>query len=206
MVKRLIKNKSAISIILVSVVGIILLNFLGGDTLANSDKKDGGSAILYNKSVENMKTADFTFAELSSQKPEGGSVEYVIADSKTCSRRCSQRCSTTCTTTRGCSSRCKSYTEGCSGTVEPENKRVKSSNEKQALATIPRKPTAVVDTKELQMLLTIAGYDIKVSGNIDSNTLSALHDFQKRNNLPQASSADSKLWKTLCLDLVDAVD
>lgn len=39
----------------------------------------------------------------------------LAATSKTCSQRCSTTCSASCTTTRGCSSNCKSQTDGCSG-------------------------------------------------------------------------------------------
>ena len=84
-------------------------------------------ASLYEKSISNMQAPDqsldmvFPIENFEEDWRLAISTDGmpIIAASKTCSKRCSTTCSKSCTTTRGCSRLCKSYTEGCGGTMSP---------------------------------------------------------------------------------------
>jgi hypothetical protein len=85
-----------------------------------AQSKNSTQADIYTKSIENMSKPDISFSD-AKKAVSNSDLAYAsmnMATSKTCSQRCSKTCSVSCTTTRGCSSRCKTYTEGCSGTSE----------------------------------------------------------------------------------------
>ncbi len=72
---------------------------------------------LYARSVKQMAAADDAPNPSLLGSANAGHFVLVAAKSKTCSKRCSTRCSKSCTTTRGCSTRCKSQTDGCGGSI-----------------------------------------------------------------------------------------
>ena len=165
---------------------------------------------IYRASVENLGRPDMTFADI-----EGASDEpwtpVQVATSKTCSQRCSKSCSTTCTTTRGCSSTCKTYTQGCQsgGTTQPDRtapagetgRAVYTGSERSlasGLSIIPRSLQKSFTVADVEMLLTIAGYNVSLDGQQGQDSYAAISDFQQRNGMAVTGIADAELWKKLC--------
>lgn len=195
------------------IVGLVLLLFYSGVTepsrrpsQVQATKDESSFLKIYTKSVENLSQPDLSFAELPVDRPRENVGQLVLATSTTCSRRCSQRCSQGCTTTRGCSTRCKTYTEGCTGTGGTDNTQTSRVNRDSIpVGSIPRVRVDIGNTYHLQMLLRVAGYDLTLSGTLDEQTYAAIIDFQKRNGLSETGVPDSNLWRTLCLALANAV-
>lgn len=195
-----------IGFILLGVIGSGFFQANGQSSQTETKLNDNAFSEIYAKSLKNLSQPDMTFGELSLDRPRGNVGELVFASSTTCSRRCSQRCSQGCTTTRGCSTRCKSYTEGCTGPGSSDNTQTsRAKQDSIPLGSIPRARIDLGNTLHLQMLLRVAGYDLSLTGTLDDKTYAAVVDFQKRNNLPVTGVADASLWKSLCLAIADAV-
>lgn len=164
---------------------------------------------LYKRSIENMGRPDAQARDVASS---GGSATAVLAaatSSRTCSQRCSKSCSVSCTTTRGCSSRCKAYTDGCGGAPTPErNSNVVSPTSKPASTTL--EPTlaskATFTMRDLQMMLIIVGYDIAVDGELGATTQASIEHFQKAKSMAVTGEPSSDLWKGLCIEALSLAD
>lgn len=175
--------------------------------LAQTDKDTDQSLFerIYTNSVSNLSKPDQTFTDITASPPEKPPVLYA-AQSKTCSTRCSKTCSNSCTTTRGCSSNCKSYTDGCGGSSTPPKEEPVSGGSSTAsqaslvgtTSTIPRASTDRFSTRDVQFLLMIAGYSLVPDGDMNSGTQDAIIAYQQQNGLTATGIADDALWQSLC--------
>lgn len=180
---------------------------LGSPAYAQTDTASGTNLYdrIYTNSVTNLSKPDQTFIDITADPPEKPPVLYA-AQSKTCSKRCSTTCSKSCTTTRGCSSNCKSYTDGCGGSSTPPKAQPESGSSSGAsraslvstAVTIPRSSSDKFSTRDVQFLLMIAGYSLIPDGEMNSPTQDAIIAYQERNGLPATGIADNTLWQSLC--------
>ena len=184
------------------VAGAMLLNL--ESSVANASKS--GAPVpgtpyseIYRGSLLNLTQSQDLYMSLEELR-ESSEVPVYAAASKTCSRTCSKKCSNSCTTTRGCSSRCKTYTEGCSGGGStPGGGGSSPAGLVSEGYFIPRSADHAIGIQDFQRLLIIAGYEVKDSGKMDENTKSAISDFQSKNSLPTTGAIDCTTWHTLCL-------
>lgn len=170
-----------------------------------NDSDGGLFERIYTNSVSNLSKPDQTFIDITADPPEKPPVLYA-AQSKTCSKRCSTTCSKSCTTTRGCSSNCKSYTDGCGGASTPPKEEPVSGGSSTASQTslvgttsaIPRSSSDKFSTRDVQFLLMIAGYSLIPDGDMNSGTQDAIIAYQQQNGLTATGIADDALWQSLC--------
>lgn len=99
------------------VILVLVFGGVAGNLLATQNPYEA----LYLKSISQMGEPDELV--LAERDPRGSTKQPILlAASKTCSQRCSTRCSVSCTTTKGCSTSCKTMTDGCGGPVDTPDK------------------------------------------------------------------------------------
>jgi Putative peptidoglycan binding domain len=157
-----------------------------GEAVKQTPQHEDPFLAVYQQSVSRMSQPDTSFEAI--PMDESARTEALpVATSKTCSQRCSTTCSVSCTTTRGCSTRCKAQTEGCSGGQSPE----------KATGAPFSPPTTDQTTFNVQRALVFAGYHLCADGQMNAPTRTALADFQERKTLTVTSAVDPSTWAAL---------
>lgn len=182
---------------------MVALSFTSNKAVASKSGNIGSTTPypdICRGSLLNLESSQQLYMSLDELK-ESTDLPVYATSSTTCSRRCSQRCSQTCTTTRGCSSRCKTYTEGCSGAGTPEDPDARRTGFEPAFKGLPRSPNQPIGIRDFQYLLVVAGYDVALSGKFDDKTKAAITDFKTKNSLTPADTLDQLTWHAMCLAL-----
>jgi len=160
---------------------------------------------IYIESLRGLSAPDETFSDIEDRSVDQFPTLYA-ATSKTCSQRCSQRCSQGCTTSRGCSTKCKAYTEGCSGSggsaggsTTTAGTTTSTPPPASSAARIPRDVKTKYSVKDVQLLLQVAGYKVEADGAMNLSTQTAVANFQERNGLTATGVPDDAFWRALCV-------